>query len=195
MQRERYLQERAVPARVAVDSNGRVPDLPQVVLLLLVTAASSLPILAVLFDSAFLLGGNTRWLHVSYWLLAVGAASVAVVTVALLAGVLAHPRAARAGGIAVWFGFGNLLVVALSVTSWLARRADMSVPGAQAFLLAAMAAAVALLAGWLGSELAERVVVAKRSQAMRVSSMTLPSQPMSVSDAAPAPEFSHAAQA
>lgn len=114
---------------------------------------------AVAFDLINLLGGDALWLEASYRMIAAG---VVIGLVAALFGWIdwfALPDGTRAKAVGLLHGGGNVVVVLLFASSWLVRRADPSDPAAAAFVLSFLAAGLAVLAGWLGGELVERLRV------------------------------------
>src|SRR4030095_11050028 len=65
----------------------------------------------------------------------------------------------RASRIGLLHGITNLGVMILFIASWLLRRDTPSVPPTAAFALSFIGVAAALLGGWLGGELGERLGV------------------------------------
>jgi uncharacterized membrane protein len=72
---------------------------------------------------------------------------------------LGIPSGTRAKRIGAFHGIGNVLVVGLFVVSWLLRYGDPMTPGALPFVLSAIAVGIALVTGWLGGELVDRLGV------------------------------------
>ena len=72
---------------------------------------------------------------------------------------LSIPRGTRARAIGVWHGLGNVVVVTLFAASWWLRRGTVETPPTGAFVLAGTAVAIALVTGWLGGELVDRLGV------------------------------------
>ncbi len=112
-----------------------------------------------LFDLAHLRHGDPEWGNIAYWLIAVGVVSGLVAAVFGLVDFLAIPRGTRARRIGLLHGGGNVVVVGLFVASWLARRSDPGMPGGFAIGLSAAAVLLALVTGWLGGELVDRLGV------------------------------------
>jgi uncharacterized membrane protein len=70
------------------------------------------------------------------------------------------PDGTRAKAIGIWHGVGNVVVVALFAVSWYLRSLDpQHLPTTLAFILVVVAAVLALVTGWLGGELVERLGV------------------------------------
>ncbi|HEY7066536.1 MAG TPA: DUF2231 domain-containing protein [Chloroflexota bacterium] len=70
------------------------------------------------------------------------------------------PDGTRAKAIGIWQGVGNVIVVALFVVSWYLRSLDLHhLPSTVAFVLVLVAVVLALITGWLGGELVERLGV------------------------------------
>jgi uncharacterized membrane protein len=72
---------------------------------------------------------------------------------------LGIPSNTRASRIGLLHGLTNLGVVILFIASWLMRRYSPDVPSTAAFALSFIGVAAALLGGWLGGELVERLGV------------------------------------
>jgi uncharacterized membrane protein len=72
---------------------------------------------------------------------------------------LAIPNNTRAKAIGLWHGGLNVLVVLLFAISWLLRRPDPAPPSGLALGLSFGAVIVALVAGWFGGELVDRLGV------------------------------------
>lgn len=72
---------------------------------------------------------------------------------------LAIPQGTRAKRIGTVHGVGNVVVVVLFAAAWLLRRDDPSDPGWVALVLEVVAVLGALVTGWLGGELVDRLAV------------------------------------
>ncbi len=114
---------------------------------------------AVGFDLINLFGGSGVWLEASYRMIAAG---IILGLVAALFGWIdwfALPSGTRAKRIGLIHGLGNVAVVTLFAGSWLVRIDTPSDPGAAAFVLSFAGAGLAVVTGWLGGELVERLRV------------------------------------
>jgi uncharacterized membrane protein len=72
---------------------------------------------------------------------------------------LAIPRGTRAKRIGLWHGSLNVLVVLLFIGSWLIRNSVNQIPSTGALVLSFAAVLIALVGGWLGGELVDRLGV------------------------------------
>ena len=71
----------------------------------------------------------------------------------------AIPSGTRAKSIGLWHGGGNVVVVLLFIVSWFLRRPTPDNPGGAAFAFGFIGVALALVTGWLGGELVDRLGV------------------------------------
>jgi uncharacterized membrane protein len=72
---------------------------------------------------------------------------------------LAIPAGTRAKRVGAMHGLGNVFVVLLFAASWLMRGEAPRAPGALALALSFAGGAAALVTGWLGGELVDRLAV------------------------------------
>jgi uncharacterized membrane protein len=72
---------------------------------------------------------------------------------------LAIPRRTRARSIGAIHGIGNVIVTGLFLLSWLLRRGDPLHPGTGPVVLSLIGVLLALVTGWLGGELVDRLAV------------------------------------
>jgi len=99
----------------------------------------------------------------------------------------AIPPNTRAKALGIWHGIGNVIVVVLfAINWWLRSTTDGYIPSDGAFTLSCTAIALALLTGWLGGELVERLGIGVDSGAHPNAPNSLSSRAASES----APEFS-----
>jgi uncharacterized membrane protein len=115
--------------------------------------------MAAIFDLIYLAGGSRDLATASYWMIAAG------VITGLLAAVfgfwdwLSLPGGTRAKAVGLWHGLGNVVVVALFAVGWLLRRPAPHEPAGVPLALSVVAVVLALVTGWLGGELVDRLGV------------------------------------
>ncbi len=112
---------------------------------------------AVIFDLIYLLGGAATWETASWYMIAAGVIGGLTAAVFGLVDWLGVDRGTRARRIGALHGIGNVIVVGLFVVSWLLRRPDSQHPPAVAFVFSYIGAGLALVTGWLGGELVDRL--------------------------------------
>jgi uncharacterized membrane protein len=114
---------------------------------------------AVFFDLLAIALNEGYWSELAYWMIAAG-----VVTGLLAAPFgtidwLTIPFGTRAKRIGAIHGAGNVVVVLLFGISWLLRGAAPTAPSSLALSLSFAAGGLALVTGWLGGELVDRLGV------------------------------------
>jgi uncharacterized membrane protein len=115
--------------------------------------------MAVIFDIIRLIFGTAELASASYYMIGAG------VIMGLLAAPfgfidwLAIPSGTRAKAVGQWHGIGNVLVVVLFAVSWWLRRGNPADPSTLAFVLGLIGLGLALVTGWLGGELVDRLGV------------------------------------
>jgi uncharacterized membrane protein len=114
---------------------------------------------AVIFDVIALVTGNTRWAEIAYWLIAAGIIGGLAAAPFGFIDWLGVPGGTRARRIGLLHGGGNLVVVLLFAGSWLLRRDNPMVPETLALVLSFVGVGLALVTGWLGGELVDRLGV------------------------------------
>ena len=114
---------------------------------------------AVVFDVIYLATGNPTWTTVSFWMIAAGIIGGLLAAVFGLIDYLKIPRGTRAASIGLLHGLTNLCVMILFIASWLLRYNTPNVPPTTALALSFIGVVAALLGGWLGGELVERLGV------------------------------------
>jgi uncharacterized membrane protein len=72
---------------------------------------------------------------------------------------LAIPSGTRAKRIGAWHAIGNVIIVVLFALSWWLRRGAPANPSTLAFVLGLIGLLLALVTGWLGGELVDRLGV------------------------------------
>jgi uncharacterized membrane protein len=114
---------------------------------------------ALAFDITGLSTGDASWYGISYWMIAAGIIGGLLAAVFGLIDWLGIPSGTRAKAIGLWHGGANVVVVLLFIVSWFLRRPNPQSPNALALALAFIAVGLALVSGWLGGELVERLGV------------------------------------
>jgi uncharacterized membrane protein len=114
---------------------------------------------AVAFDIVGLAGGDVEWFRISFWMIAAGVIGGLLSAVFGLVDRMAIPTGTRAKRIGLWHGGGNVVVTVLFIISWFLRRPAPETPPMAAFVLGFIAVALALVTGWLGGELVDRLGV------------------------------------
>jgi len=111
------------------------------------------------FDIAYLVNKRVDVATVAFWMIFAGVIGGLVAAVFGLIDWLGIPSRTRAKKIGVLHGVGNVIVVGLFIGSWLLRRPDPTIPSITAIVLSAFAVGLALITGWLGGELVDRLSV------------------------------------
>jgi uncharacterized membrane protein len=114
---------------------------------------------AVIFDCIALATAEGAWSDMAFYLIAAGVIGGLAAAVFGLIDWLAIPSGTRAKAIGLWHGAGNVVVVLLFIASWFLRRGTPNAPGTLALALSFAGVALALVTGWLGGELVERLGV------------------------------------
>ena len=114
---------------------------------------------ALLFDVAYLWTGNGYWSEIGFWMIVAGLVGGLLAAPFGLIDWLAIPAGTRAKRVGALHGLGNLVVVALyGLSAWLRFDAP-GLPETVALLLSFAGGALALVTGWLGGELVDRLAV------------------------------------
>jgi uncharacterized membrane protein len=112
---------------------------------------------SLLFDILHLATGGDHWALVSYYMIAAGILSGLVAAPFGLIDWLSIPGGTRAKRIGLLHGGGNVVVLLLFVLSWFLRRDLPTAPGGLEVGLSAAGVLLALVTGWLGGELVDRL--------------------------------------
>jgi uncharacterized membrane protein len=115
--------------------------------------------MAVIFDIVHLVTAHGYWSEIAYWMIAAGVISGLVAAPFGLIDWLAIPAGTRAKRIGTWHGLGNLIVVLMYAGSWWLRRSGPQEPMTVAYVLSFGGVILALITGWLGGELVDRLAV------------------------------------
>jgi uncharacterized membrane protein len=123
--------------------------------------------ISVFFDVAYLTTERVVFAETAYWNILAGVVGGLAAAVFGFWDWLTIPAKTRAKRIGVLHGLINVVVVALFAVSWFLRRGDSldHVPTSGALALSFIAIAFALVSGWLGGELVERLGIGVSEQA------------------------------
>jgi len=114
---------------------------------------------AVVFDVIALARSQGYWSELAFWMIAAGVITGLLAAPFGFVDWLAIPSGTRAKRIGAVHGLGNVLIVLLFATSWLMRRHAPAAPEQVALALSFVAGGSALITGWLGGELVDRLAV------------------------------------
>lgn len=134
---------------------------------------------AVAFDIVGLVASDPTWYLISYWMIAAG---IIGGLVAALFGAIdwwGIPANTRAKSLGLLHGGGNVVVVLLFIVSWFLRGSPTVIPGTLAFVCSFVGVALALVTGWLGGELVDRLGVGVDEGAHLNAPSSLSSRPAS----------------
>ena len=114
---------------------------------------------SLVFDILHLATGGEHWALVSYYMIAAGILSGLLAAPFGLIDWLGLPGGTRAKRIGLLHGGGNVVVLLLFTLSWFLRRDLPTAPGGLEVGLSVIAVLLALVSGWLGGELVNRLGV------------------------------------
>lgn len=163
-QREQYLASRARDLRGHTGGTGtRIESRAKIrghaLHPMLIVFPLGLLATAVIFDLIHLYTGNRKWAEISFYTIAAGIIGCLVAAVPGLIDWAAIPGGTRAKAIGLWHGVGNVIVIGLFAASWVIRQDRGAEPSTIAIVLSFAGVALALLTGWLGGELVDRMGV------------------------------------
>ena len=115
--------------------------------------------MAAIFDIVSIATANGYWSEISYWMIAAGVITGLLAAPFGLIDWLAIPTGTRAKRIGALHGGGNVIVLLLFAASWWMRMEDPRTPAMLAFILSFAGVGLALVTGWLGGELVDRLSV------------------------------------
>ena len=113
----------------------------------------------VIFDVIRLVSGNGYWSEIAHWMIAAGIIGGLAAAPFGLIDWTKIPSGTRAKRVGLLHGVGNVVVVVLFAASWLLRRGDPRAPGGLALVLSFAGVVLALVTGWLGGELVDRLAI------------------------------------
>ena len=111
------------------------------------------------FDMVFLSTKDGSFGVVSFWMIAAGIIGALAAAVFGLIDWLGIAPNTRAKALGLWHGGGNVVIVILFIASWFLRRDMPTNPGSGAITLSLLGVLLALVTGWLGGELVDRLGV------------------------------------
>jgi uncharacterized membrane protein len=114
---------------------------------------------SVIFDIITLSTSNSQWSSMAWYMIGAGVIGGLLAAVFGLIDWFAIPANTRAKSVGLWHGGLNVLVVVLFIGSFLLRRPDPANPSGTALALSFVAVVIALVGGWLGGELVDRLGV------------------------------------
>ncbi|HZR83882.1 MAG TPA: DUF2231 domain-containing protein [Candidatus Binatia bacterium] len=114
---------------------------------------------AFLFDLIALASGSRVWSLVAFYMMGAGIVGALIAAVPGAIDWLAIPSRTRAKRIGTYHGVGNVVVLLLFATAWFLRRNVPEMPPTTSLVLAFLGIALALVTGWLGGELVDRLGV------------------------------------
>jgi uncharacterized membrane protein len=131
------------------------------------------------FDIIRLLGGGPGFSRSSFYMIAAGIIGGLLAAVFGLVDWLAIPKGTRAKRVGAMHGLGNVVVTGLFLVSWGIRYDNPDELQGAAFVLSLLAVLLALVTGWLGGELVDRLAVGVDDGAHLDSPSSLSSHPAS----------------
>jgi uncharacterized membrane protein len=114
---------------------------------------------AVVFDIIAMVTGSPQMATVAFYTMAVGIISGLLAAPFGFLDWLGIPAGTRAKSVGAVHGLGNVAVVLLFAASWFLRQPDPAVPSTLSLALSFAGFALALVTGWLGGELVDRLGV------------------------------------
>ena len=115
--------------------------------------------MALVFDVLYLATGNGYWAQVAYAMIAAGIITGFLAAPFGLIDWLAIPAGTRAKRVGALHGAGNVVVLVLYAVSWSRRGLDPQAPPGLAYIFSFAGGVLALVTGWLGGELVDRLAV------------------------------------
>lgn len=114
---------------------------------------------ALLFDLIATFGDRDNLARAAHYMIAAGILSGLLAAVFGAIDWFAIPSGTRAKRIGALHGLGNVAIVVLFATAWLLRRGDPTSPTSFVLILEIVGVVGALVTGWLGGELVDRLGV------------------------------------
>jgi uncharacterized membrane protein len=114
---------------------------------------------AVVFDVIFLVSDDVRWTEIAFYMIGAGLIGGAAAAVPGWIDWFAIPRGTRAKRLGLLHGLGNVIVLVLFALSWVLRRELPTAPPTEAIVAGILGVGLAVVTGWLGGELVDRLGV------------------------------------
>lgn len=114
---------------------------------------------AVVFDILHMIWGNSVFAVAAYWMMAAGLIGGLLATPFGLIDWFAIPSDTRAKTVGITHAFVNVAALLLFAVSWYLRNGAVEHPALTASIFSIAGLAFALVGGWLGGELVERLGV------------------------------------
>jgi len=115
--------------------------------------------MAVIFDIIAFATGNLRWTDTAFYMIGAGIVTGLLAAVFGFIDWTAIPSGTRAKSIGATHGIGNVIVVLAFLASFYLRWADPAHAPMLAYVCSFAGFAIALVTGWLGGELVDRLGV------------------------------------
>jgi uncharacterized membrane protein len=115
--------------------------------------------MALVFDVLHLATGNGYWSEIAYRLISAGILTGFLAAPFGFVDWLAIPAGTRAKRVGALHGAGNVVVLLMFAMSWAFRGIDLRTPPFFAYATAFIGGGLALVTGWLGGELVDRLGV------------------------------------
>lgn len=113
----------------------------------------------VVFDVIYLLWKDPTFAVVAYWMITAGIVGGFLAAPFGWIDWFAIPSGTRAKSVGLWHGLSNVLVLLLFIGSWYLRHDQPQNASTLAYVLSFAGAGLAMIGGWLGGELVERLGV------------------------------------
>ncbi len=132
---------------------------------------------SLIFDLIRAAGGGASFSRAAVYMIAAGIVGGLFAAVFGLVDWIAIPQGTRAKRVGALHGLANLIIVVLFILSWGIRYADPEAQSAPAVILSVCGVLLALVSGWLGGELVDRLGVGVDSGAHLDSPSSLSDRP------------------
>ena len=111
------------------------------------------------FDIVYLLTDTGKWAEISFGMITAGVIGGLAAVVFGTVDLARVPDGTRAHSVGVWHAVVGASMLVLFAISWLLRVGSPEEPGAVAIVLSLLGAGLAVLTGWFGGELVDRLGV------------------------------------